>query len=439
MSAQPGEDRMTARAPKRFYYGWVIVAVVWFCFLLSISSTLYAFGLFTLPVSREFGLSRSQFNTGITIVHIADVLVSPLVGLMVDRFSIRRVMGAGAILLGMALVTLGLSTSLTLDVLILALIVPFAFVSTTSITSYGLIARWFRAGRGRAMAIAAIGQSASGIIGVPIISYLIDALGWRQALIVTGSAVGITLSLLILLLIDHPRPEDVEPVSKARTGPVTIAIAEERSWTIGALLRSIRFWQFSVGCALTLGAITSIMLSLVPYGQALGMSTVRASTLISALATSAILTKFVLAIVADRVDRPLLFAISAIALAAMCAVLMMRPDYPMLMVGCLIGGTAMGTSYPLFAAIMADIFGTRSYGKVLGLAGPVMAGSNAAAAKFVGAVHDRTGTYDFAFATFIVTSLLAAVLLVLPLGSRPGASRVPKPVRVEPGPAVDPL
>lgn len=387
---------------------------------LSVGSTLYGFGLFTLPVSKEFGLTRSQFNTGITIVHIADALVSPIVGRLADRYSLRILVISGGLCLGAGLIALGLSTSLTLDLFILAIVVPFGFIATTSIPAYTLITRWFDARRGRAMAIFAIGASLSGIVGVPAIGYLIEMAGWRNTLLIMGSALAVLIFLFGMLIVNRPRDgEHDHPARRPLDGAPTER-AEDRVWTARQLILSPRLWQYAGAVSLILGAATSILLSLVPYGQQLGMDTVLATTLISALSMSSIVAKLGLVFIADRMDRVLLFSIASLLLTSLCVVLLIKPGYPLLLAGCLLAGCSLGVSFPLFAAIMADTFGTRSYGTALGMAAPLLAVANAGGANFVGLVHDRTGSYDIAFAVYAATSITAALLVLI---ARPKRSK----------------
>jgi MFS family permease len=68
--------------------------------------------------------------------------------------------------------------------------VPTAYLGAGSLTNTLLIARWFTAQRGRAMMLAGIGTSLGTMIGAPAAGFLVQAYGWRTALIIIGLTIG---------------------------------------------------------------------------------------------------------------------------------------------------------------------------------------------------------------------------------------------------------
>src|SRR5262249_61333748 len=98
-------------ASVRVYYGWFIVASSVVVLTLLLGSTYHAFGVFVLPVSEDFGLSRAQTNTALILFSIGNAIWAPIVGQMLDRLPIRPIMLSGALLIGASLVALGYSHS----------------------------------------------------------------------------------------------------------------------------------------------------------------------------------------------------------------------------------------------------------------------------------------------------------------------------------------
>jgi len=100
---------------KRIYYGWVIVGLAALTYMVIYGSTFAAFGLFVLPVSEDFGLSRADMNTAFVVLNVGIAVSSPLIGRLLDYFPVRRIMMICAALLGLSLATLGLSHSVRLS------------------------------------------------------------------------------------------------------------------------------------------------------------------------------------------------------------------------------------------------------------------------------------------------------------------------------------
>ncbi len=394
------------------YYGWVIVAIAAVSALLTTSSTIYSFGLFTHPISQEFKLSRSTFNWGFILFSIANGISAPIIGSLADRVSVRWIMMIGAVLLGGSLITLSFSNSLLLNSILIAGPFALGFVMCGTLCGYVLVARWFVAKRGRAMAIAALGQSASGLIGTPAIAALLQYSGWRPSMLIIGAFVGVVLFILGFLVRDRPHPGENDEELTKNASEEAQTPSDEPVWSVGQLLQSGRFWSLFFSVAIIMSIVSTLMVTLVPYGIEQGLTPVYAATLISWVSLSGILAKFGLAAIADRFERSKLMAICAIMLALFNFALLLEPSYWMLLLTCAVAGFALGTSFPLVAAIVADRFGARSYGTTMGMLAPGIALSAALASGFIAKVFDHTGDYTIAFATFMGLLVLSAALLL---------------------------
>ena len=203
----------------RIYYGWTIVAISVVIFSLLLGSTYHAFGVFVLPVSRDLGLSRAETNTALILFSIGNAIWAPIVGPMLDRLSIRRIMLGCALLMGASLVALGRSQSVWLSAIVIAGPLAFATQGAGILTANALVVRWFSVHRGRAMAIALTGMSLGGILLPPLIAAVIEQLGWRQTLVSVGCAVALVLVALVPIVRARPGPDDVESRTTQSTAP----------------------------------------------------------------------------------------------------------------------------------------------------------------------------------------------------------------------------
>ena len=83
------------------FYGWWIVLVaavgLFLCYIPTVSFT---FGLFSEPLTREFGWSRTGISLAFSLSLIAMCVAMPLVGRLVDRFGSRKVIVPSVLILG---------------------------------------------------------------------------------------------------------------------------------------------------------------------------------------------------------------------------------------------------------------------------------------------------------------------------------------------------
>ena len=70
----------------------------------------YGMGPFIEPIQQEFGWSRAQVSSGITIAAFFSALFGIPVGMVVDRVGPRRVGLVGVLLMGGAVALLGTAT-----------------------------------------------------------------------------------------------------------------------------------------------------------------------------------------------------------------------------------------------------------------------------------------------------------------------------------------
>jgi sugar phosphate permease len=396
------------------YFGWWIVAAAVLVNMLAVGTTFTAFGLYVLPVSTEFKLSRANMNTALILVNFGMAGAAPLIGRLLDRAPAKLVMRVGAVALALSLITLGLSRSIWLSAAVMAVPLAAAVVAAGTMTSTVLTARWFTAQRGRALALAVIGMSLGSVVVSPVVALLIQSLGWRSALVISGAAAGAVLVTLSFLLRERPRPGEHE--RGASETPAQTAGADAptgRPAKMGEILRMPQFWSIALGMGLAMGVCQTLVVTIVPLALEGGLTMVQATSLISISGVGAVASKLLLAVFADKVDRIALLAGLFIAGALMNLALLSSETYPMLIACAGLLGISSGVLPPVFYALVADRFGMVSFGTVRGLAAPVIAILGAIAVRAAGEVFDRTGGYNLLFSSFSGVMVVAAVLIFM--------------------------
>jgi MFS family permease len=398
----------------KIYYGWCIVAISILALSLAIGASIQAFGLFVLPVSREFHLTRAEVNTGAILFNVGMAAFGPVLGRVLDRQSARLMMIASALLFAASMIALGLSHTVWLSAAVIAVPLAAAAVGAGTVTSPTLVARWFTVYRGRAMAIAMMGVSLGPVVVVPLIGLLIEAVGWRQSLVIVGAIVGLALVLLALLVRERPGPGDVEaPRDAHRVAHATEAGDGIPLLGMGALLRLPQFWTIALSTSLAFGIIQVVIVSLVPYGQQEGLSLAQGASLMSMYGVSAIFGALLLAWLGDRFDRLRLLVLLMALFAAAGAAFQWATAYPAMLACTGIFGMIAGMITPAFLALLADRFGAASFGTANGTASFLSTVISAACIRAAGEMFDRTGSYSLTFVSIGAIGVLAAATMFL--------------------------
>jgi MFS family permease len=382
---------------------WHIVAIAVVANMVVTGSTYSAFGLFVLPVSAEYHLSRADMNTAMILLNVGIALLSPVLGRLLDRFAPSRIMFLCAAVYAASFTGLALMRSVPASAAVLAVPLALAVQGCGALTTSVLIARSFTAQRGRAMALSVMGMSFGSILVVPSIGFAIERLGWRGALLAIGVVGGALLAVLSLLA--RPPRSAVFQTGSSKAAPA------QQPLRVAVFLRLPQFWIIALSCALSFAIAQTLVVTLVPLVRQEGLTMAQATGLVSILGGASIGAKLMLAIVADKVDRVLLLSIVFLLGAALNLGLLVGTDYIALVCCAILLGTLVGCTTPAVYALLADRFGAASFGTVRGLTAPITGVMSAVGVRIAGEVFDRTGTYDVLFICFIAIQILAAMMM----------------------------
>ena len=141
---------------KGIYYGWFIVAASFAITVIGggINSSL---GVFALPMSDEFGWSRTLISSAVATGILASGISQVLSGHLHDILGGRKLIIAGIFLVGLSTILLS-GTFHYLYFLILFGIIRSTLMSSISMTTLAvLIAKWFKKSRSTAISISSSG------------------------------------------------------------------------------------------------------------------------------------------------------------------------------------------------------------------------------------------------------------------------------------------
>lgn len=422
--AAPFRPSAPSIGPLNIYFGWYNAVFSLISIMLVVGTTSYCFGLFVKPASEELGLSRATMNLGLIMFYVGSAVYNPIIGRLLDRVPIKIIYRSGVALFGLGMCGVGLTSSPVIMALLIAGPIALGTIGSGSIFGIVLISRWFSDKRGRAIAIVALGTSFGGMVVFPVVAALMQHAGWRATLVISGLAIGV--GLMIMSFFIRVRPDEATAAQLAERAPIKHSAI---SLTPRQILAEPNFWFIAVPVALMLAVDQSMLATVTPYMLDRGMTLGAAAGIMSATTASAIAGKLLIAWIADRSDLRVLLGITAVFGIILCSVLMMDPGYGGILAVSLLTGLAIGGTYPLGSAILVQLFGAPSVGTALGLKLPLVSIFAMIALYFVGATHDRTGSYHFAFGVFAVTCLVAMCLLPLIRRLPSGGARLAQEAR----------
>lgn len=149
----------------------------------------HGFGLWLQPVTQAYGWTRETYAFAIAIQNLAWGVFGVFAGMAADRFGAFRVLLVGAVLYGAGLVGMGLASNPFLFTVFAGVMLGAAQAGTTYAVVYGVIGRNIAPEkRSWAMGVTAAAGSFGQFLMVPVEGFLINNIGWQEALWILGAA-----------------------------------------------------------------------------------------------------------------------------------------------------------------------------------------------------------------------------------------------------------
>ncbi|WP_425044323.1 MFS transporter [Primorskyibacter sp. S87] len=393
-------------------YGWFVVGTTLVNQSLSMGILLAGFALFVVPWVEEFQVARSQVLLGSTFILVVNSLLSPFAGRLMDRLSLRTLILLGVVCLAAGLVLISIASSFWMILVAYATLLPVSLVMCGSLSSQTLVSKWFTEGRGFALGISSLGSSIGGFILPAVISALIVAFSWRQALIILAVVCLVTLIPLNGIILRKEPPKPVAEAEGEREGEQPQESAEPL-WTTGQVVRMPMFWIPVLGIIPLMAGFTGVQFNLGAYVSDLQYDQSLAAQLITVAAIGQVVGKLAAGSLSEKVDHRIIYWVMAIMMGAAMYLFSGGPSQSTLYLAAALMGGASGATLPMLPIMYSSRFGTRSIGIVLGFVTLVLV-VGSFGSLFAGLIYDATQSYDMAFLIFgallVPVSILMAFL-----------------------------
>ena len=383
---------MTLPEPDDASRGRTIVAVLAVTETISWGVLYYAFAVFLLSMQRSLGWSKTELTGAFSVALATSALAAIPVGRWLDRHSPRPLMTLGSV----AGALLVLAWSQAHDLLLFYLVwagIGLAMACVLYEAAFTVVTKWFSERRRRALTAVTLVAGAASFVFSPLSNWLIDAQGWRHALITLAVILALTTAPLHAVFLRRgPEPADQEPP------PVLVADA----------VASNAFWYLTAAFVLSSFAISAVAVHLIPYlvegGRSLGFAAFAAGL----MGLMQVPGRMVFAALAQalprRYEAPAVFVLQGLGLAVLAAT---TAPSGVLAAVCLFGlGNGMATL--VRATAIADAYGPAFYGSIAGVAAACATGARAVAPVVAAAAYAAFNGYEPLFWLLVAGAVLAA-------------------------------
>jgi Major Facilitator Superfamily len=354
---------------------WKIVRLLAFTQIASWGSLYYAFTILAPDIQREFGWRNEIVFGAYSLSLLVSGLASTPVGVLLDRYGGRSVMGIGSLLAGGGMIGLALVQT-ALQYFLAWSVIGVAMAMVLYEAAFATINREFLRDARKGISVLSLFGGLASTVFWPLTLKLNGAVGWRDTLLIYG-----VVHLLLCL------PMHVLLSARKRTA---VAAAERgaarRDYTLKEALCDATFWKLAFAFSANIFIFSALSVHLIPLLQRFGHSAATAvlvSTLIGPMQVAGRIGEMTFArhLLPQTVGK-LVFALLPAALLA----LTLLGEHAVAIAGfCILYGVSNGILTIVRGTIPQTLFGRENYGAISGaMAGPSLiakaAGPLAAAA-----------------------------------------------------------
>lgn len=338
--------------------------------VLSITETIswgivyYAFAVFLPPMVVALNASTTTVGGALSLALVISAVAGIPVGRHLDRHGPRLLMTAGSVagvllmvawsqvqsVAGLYLVWAGLGLTMA------AVLYEPAFV---------VLAKWFpdATARRRAMTIVTLAAALASFIFIPLAQALLDAHGWRDALLLLAAILAVTVPLHLLL--PAGRPPAANGGSPSAPGAVRRIVGRRD------------FQRLTTGYFLASFAGIALLVLAIPFLTDRGYSPGFAAFAVGTIGAAQIPGRLLFSVsgrwLADRHVTPVIFSLVALGLL----LVLIAPSAAFVLAGTVVLGIGNGMTTLSRATVLADRFGTADYGAVASITAAATTGARA--------------------------------------------------------------
>ena len=387
---------------------WVVVGAVTGLFVCNGPVLGFTFGVFLKPIMADTGWMRSTTSFALSVGGILGAIAVPVLGNMMDRWSIRRVALPGIVVYTIFLSLMGLAPAVLGIFTLMFALAEMTSAIQTPLGYAKAISAWFDRRRGLALGIAMSGVGVGAFVVPQLAERLIERVGWRGAYVSLGLLTFAIAFPAVALWIREPRPGEGE---RGAAAPIALPLGH----TVREAARTARFWMLGAAFFLVAVAINGSAAHIVPLLTDHGLSAASATATLAIFGLATMSGRLLAGFLVDRIFAPYVatfFFLAPIAgFAFLASATGMLPA-----AGVVLMGMGLGTEIDLIAFLVTRYFGQRAFGQIYGYFFMIFGLGSGFGRFLAGLIFDLAGSYNPALIGAAL-ALVVAVILVNRLGS----------------------
>src|SRR3954471_10393898 len=369
-------------------YRWVIVAAGGLLGCVAIGS-MFSLPVLLQPIVRDTGWSVAGVSSAMTVGFIALAAASMVWGTLSDRYGPLPVVLTGAIVLAASLALASRATSLIEFQLVFGLLVGSATAAIFA-PMMATVTGWFDTHRSLALSLVSAGMGMAPMTMSPVVAWLVSTYDWRTTMQIVAVIVAVIMIPVALLVRRPPALAGANAAASAAGGP-------QSEMAVGQAVKSPQFIILLLTNFFCCATHSGPIIHTVSYAVSCGIPLIAAVSIYSVEGLAGLFGRIGFGLAGDRLGAKnvLVFGLLAQAVGTL-GYLFVRQIGEFYAVAAVFGFIYAGTM-PLYSVIARENFPLRMMGTVIG--GTAMAGGLGMATGPLagGLIFDAFGGYSWLY------------------------------------------
>jgi predicted MFS family arabinose efflux permease len=401
--AYAGTEELRFLGPSGGVYpGWKTVIGSTICVTFGPSTmVVFTFGLFFQPLTQTFGWNNSAIAFGATIISIMIMLVTPLQGFLVSRFSPRRMILCSIPCFAAGLASMYFLTPNIWHFYLAWAIIPILAIGVWPVAYMKITGEWFDRRLGLAYGVVNSGIGVGAALLPWLVGQIMAAYGWREAYLGLGFLALLVWPVAFFLVQE-----------RAAAFPAAARVEAAAGATLGEALRSQSFWIIIAAFALLGVFSASVLVHQIRILVDAGMSRQAATSLQSVLGIALVGARLGVGWLLDRIKASYVMATFALGAALACALYAGGLGAQLALLCTILFGLAIGAEFDVLTYIIPRYQGRRVFGQVYGIVYSVFQLASAISVYATSVVREHYGSYAPALWALSAAMIVCAGLLL---------------------------
>lgn len=401
----------------KFHYGWIVMIGCCMMLLLSLGLSSNLMGMFLNPIMDELNISKTQVSLILSITTIMPLISIAVVDRTFNRFPVKSCIAVFVISMPVGMFLLSQAHNM-FQCYVSAVIVGFGMGGANMLTASFLLTNWFEKKRAFALGIASASTGLANMVMPPIILWLINEFGLRNALVVYSAFMLFVAIIVLLLIVENPEKKKMRPYGALETvgikevceAPTSTSLQQ---LTLKDLLKMPKYWIISLSMFVIGGSLFAFISHMVSFLYAEGCTMKYAAYIFSIYGFFMMIGKLIWGKLIDTlgVTKGTICIFIVWIIGISCGLMIGSNSWITILFAVVLGiSSAIGTiCLPIWVSY---IFGKRNYVRAFASIAFIQTIGVAFLVVFFGFIEDMTGSYKPAYLIILILTVLAFIGIV---------------------------